>query len=311
MLTPGRNWSAGSEYRFGFNGKESDIETYGEGNAYDYSFRIYNPRLGKFLSVDPLADHFPFQSTYNAFNNNPIFFIDPDGRAAKQPDEFEKNRNKISDLGGDKIDFFHQENGDTKIVDRASGSSNTIRGGESLIKGYTQRDKNTSWGTLFKEWDSGTGSENSLLSDFDNSTTGVFGSFDNPFSTYTSKARAAVVSEGKAKGPVDFNYNEINPFTAGFNGWEQFIGRANLSYYKLGDKTLFMMNDSKSMTSFAYRSLPSWNRSTFKLNGTTHQTYIWTETNIEVENKATQKSNYIHNQYQKILRESQNLTGPE
>ncbi|MBK8683162.1 MAG: hypothetical protein IPN31_14900 [Bacteroidetes bacterium] len=37
MLTPGRNWSAGSEYRFGFNGKESDAETYGEGNTF-YNF---------------------------------------------------------------------------------------------------------------------------------------------------------------------------------------------------------------------------------------------------------------------------------
>ncbi|MFZ1609471.1 MAG: hypothetical protein WAT52_00270 [Chitinophagales bacterium] len=37
MLTPGRDWSAGSEYRFGFNGKESDAETYGEGNTF-YNF---------------------------------------------------------------------------------------------------------------------------------------------------------------------------------------------------------------------------------------------------------------------------------
>lgn len=35
-----------------------------------------------FLSVDPLAHEFPWQSPYAAFNNNPIIFIDPDGRAA-------------------------------------------------------------------------------------------------------------------------------------------------------------------------------------------------------------------------------------
>ncbi|MGY6561485.1 MAG: hypothetical protein ACXITV_05215 [Luteibaculaceae bacterium] len=38
--------------------------------------------FGVFLSVDPLAYKFPWQSQYSAFNNNPILYIDPDGRAA-------------------------------------------------------------------------------------------------------------------------------------------------------------------------------------------------------------------------------------
>ena len=42
-------------YRYGFNGKELDPEGMGGGQStYDYGFRIYNPALGKFLSVDPL-----------------------------------------------------------------------------------------------------------------------------------------------------------------------------------------------------------------------------------------------------------------
>lgn len=65
--------SASSEgYRYGFNGKESDNEISGVGNQYDYGFRIYNPRLGKFLSVDPLKDKFPELSCYQFTNNNPI-----------------------------------------------------------------------------------------------------------------------------------------------------------------------------------------------------------------------------------------------
>ncbi|MBK8681917.1 MAG: hypothetical protein IPN31_08445 [Bacteroidetes bacterium] len=82
MLTPGRNWSAGSEYRFGFNGKESDSETYGEGNAYDYGFRIYNSRLGKFLSVDPLTKLYAYLSSYQFASNTPIMAIDLDGLEA-------------------------------------------------------------------------------------------------------------------------------------------------------------------------------------------------------------------------------------
>ena len=47
-------------YQFGFNGQLKDNEIYGEGNAYDYGFRIYNPRLGRFLSIDPLFKTYPW-----------------------------------------------------------------------------------------------------------------------------------------------------------------------------------------------------------------------------------------------------------
>ena len=68
-----------SSYFFGFNGKEQDSETYGEGNIYDYGFRIYNPRLGKFLSVDPLTQSFPWYTPYQFAGNKPIWAIDLDG----------------------------------------------------------------------------------------------------------------------------------------------------------------------------------------------------------------------------------------
>ena len=67
------------DYRFGFNGKEMDNETYGTGNEYDYGFRIYNPRLGKFLSVDPLTREFPFYSPYQYASNMPVTAVDIDG----------------------------------------------------------------------------------------------------------------------------------------------------------------------------------------------------------------------------------------
>lgn len=49
---PGRKYSAGSGYRYGFNGKEKDNST-GEGNL-DFGARIFAVRLGRWLSVDPL-----------------------------------------------------------------------------------------------------------------------------------------------------------------------------------------------------------------------------------------------------------------
>lgn len=242
-----------------------------------------------FISVDPLAEVQPNKTPYHFVSNNPISRIDPTGMLDH---EYDKDGNPISNLGRDKIDFHHQGDGSTKITDKASGASNIIAGGEALIRGYTQRDNNTSWGTLFSEWDQGTGAEKSMFADFDNSSTGVFGSFDNAFSTYAGKARLAVLNDGESKGRVNFDYGDINPLTAGSDGWEQFIGRANLSYYKLGDKVLYMMNDSKSMKSFMYRMSPSWDRSDFRLNGNTHQTYIWTETMGEVQQKTQTRLNW-------------------
>src|SRR5215218_8453250 len=52
--------SGTSVYRYGFNGKENDPEIKGEGNQQDYGMRIYDPRLGKFLSVDPLGKKYPW-----------------------------------------------------------------------------------------------------------------------------------------------------------------------------------------------------------------------------------------------------------
>ena len=73
-----------SAYRFHFNGKETDNEVYGEGNVYDYGFRIYNPRLGKFLSVDPLTKNYAMLTPYQFAANTPIRAIDVDGLEAAE-----------------------------------------------------------------------------------------------------------------------------------------------------------------------------------------------------------------------------------
>ncbi len=80
MMMPGRKFFATHGYRCGFNGKEMDNEVKGDGNQYDYGFRIYDARLGRWLSVDPLQNKFPNESPYIYTSNNPVLYIDPDGR---------------------------------------------------------------------------------------------------------------------------------------------------------------------------------------------------------------------------------------
>lgn len=69
-------WSDGC--RYGFNGKEKEGEI-SEGDL-DFGARIYDSKIGRWLSVDPLEKKFPSISTYAFCYNDPIRFKDNDGR---------------------------------------------------------------------------------------------------------------------------------------------------------------------------------------------------------------------------------------
>ncbi|MBO9572715.1 MAG: hypothetical protein J7497_10995, partial [Chitinophagaceae bacterium] len=74
-------------YRYGFNGKENDNEVKGIGNQQDYGMRIYDPRLGRFLSVDPLTTEYSYLTPYQFAANRPIVAIDLDGAEAEDTNE--------------------------------------------------------------------------------------------------------------------------------------------------------------------------------------------------------------------------------
>jgi len=69
-----------SSYLFGFNGKEKINEQYGEGNAYDFGARMYDPRICRWQAVDLKAGKLPDQSPYSFSYNAPIIYKDPDGK---------------------------------------------------------------------------------------------------------------------------------------------------------------------------------------------------------------------------------------
>ncbi len=76
---PGRKYNS-PNYRYGFNGKEKDDEgEFGSITNYDYGFRIYNPAVGRFLSVDPLTREYPWYTPYQFAGNKPIKAVDLDG----------------------------------------------------------------------------------------------------------------------------------------------------------------------------------------------------------------------------------------
>lgn len=76
---PHRSYASTANYRFGFNGKENDNESKGLGNQQDYGMRIYDPRLGRFLSIDPLSYKYQSLTPYQFASNRAIDGIDLDG----------------------------------------------------------------------------------------------------------------------------------------------------------------------------------------------------------------------------------------
>jgi RHS repeat-associated protein len=79
MVMPGRTFEVAGAYRYGFNGKEKE-----DGiniDNYDFGARIYDGRVARFLSIDPMSAMYPGMSHYSYAMNTPIQAIDQDGNA--------------------------------------------------------------------------------------------------------------------------------------------------------------------------------------------------------------------------------------
>ena len=71
---------SGTQYRYGFQGQEQDDEVKGKGNSVNYKYRMHDPRVGRFLSLDPLARSYPFNSPFAFAENRVIDGIELEGQ---------------------------------------------------------------------------------------------------------------------------------------------------------------------------------------------------------------------------------------
>ena len=195
MLQPDRQWSFGS-YRYGFNGKENDNEVKGEGNQLDYGARIYDPRIAKFLSVDPAAQEFADWGGYVALGDNPLRNIDPDGR--KFYDFNEKGEFKRVSHNNFFHNLFHRQG---RILDEkgnekrrfgfASGHVDTDAIDKGIItKLYTMNDEKLK---IFIFWAGGFASENKVKN-----------------RTLFKDRYEYIKKEGKGGGRLDFSFTQIH-----------------------------------------------------------------------------------------------------
>lgn len=69
------SYTSGTENLYKYSGKEEQQEW----AVYDFGARMYDPAIGRFGSIDPLADLYVDLTPYNYVANNPMLLIDPDG----------------------------------------------------------------------------------------------------------------------------------------------------------------------------------------------------------------------------------------
>jgi len=86
MVQPGRKYTNGNGYRYGFNGQEKSNEIKGEGNSYAAEFWEYDPRIGRRWNIDPIFR--AYESSYAVFANNPIMLNDPKGLEGEDPQKY-------------------------------------------------------------------------------------------------------------------------------------------------------------------------------------------------------------------------------
>lgn len=196
--------SDAGRYKYKFENKELQDEL--GLNLYDFGLRQYDPAIGRWTSMDPVT-HFE-QSPYVAFDNNPVFWTDPDGADTRDP-----IKDKVTLISSyvDKSNVTHitqtttnttttfNDDGSVNISYSSSSVTNTVDADGNVTKGSTVTQSS---GSISKD------SEGNVSSKAGKTTTRNATSSDatSALNQWTN----AVSSYNKTEGNGIFNVDKID-----------------------------------------------------------------------------------------------------
>jgi RHS repeat-associated protein len=155
-------------YNYKYNGKEYQDEL--GLNMYDYGARNYDPALGRWMNMDPLAEKYVNISTYGYCLNNPIIFVDPNGKevVAHDKDAQDLILNALTELLGANHGFSFNKKGVMKhsgSKEHRNDKKNYSKEQMSIFEGFTEIMSNKEYTIdVFKQ----SGDDTSYSADFKN-----------------------------------------------------------------------------------------------------------------------------------------------